>query len=211
MNQALDDLRREVAAFRAWATPEETRYAIWETSYPEWDALSKAFCAMLADDAPERWSGETIALMLYVLARNEEILFLKRRLFEKPRHTIVLARAGLSAPDAEARWQLAEALGEAGEREEAFALLLRYFEDTDPEYISRLALFALQKRRYPQLEPLALRAWERGDEWQRVGALWVLANLESPHLPRLLDAADADGREWLVKHAQRIRAGERQD
>ncbi len=210
MSQAIDDLRREVAAFQAWATPAQTQYSIWETNYPDWDALSKAFCALLEDDAPERWSGEAVGLMLYVLARNEEILFLKRRLFEKPRHAIVLARAGLSAPDPEARWQLAEALGEAGEHDEAIALLLRYFEDTDPEYISRMALFALQKRRYPHLEPLALRAWERGDEWQRVGALWVLANLESPHLPGLLHAADADGREWLVKHAQRIRAGERQ-
>ena len=202
-------LHREVKRFRKWATPKQRQYLEWELDYRGWDALAQAFRDVIADSEPETWDDEVVGLMLYTLARNNEYTWLKRDLVKNPRHLVVLARAGLPSPETNARWQLAEALGYAGEPVESIALHERYFEDAD-EYVSRLALLGLGRRNYAHLERLALRAWDRGDEWQRIGALWALAQVESPRLGPLLDAAEADGRERLVDHAGRIRAGERQ-
>jgi HEAT repeat protein len=206
MLSALAELKKAIEEFKVWAD----RYSVgdrsgeWECDYEQWPRICTAFSAYLDTCAPQKWDDEIIELLLYILARDNEVEILKNELMSRPAHLMALAEAGIHSIEQDARWQLADALGGAELRaDEVEPLLERFFNDED-EYVSRRALLALGRRRSPKAEVLAQRAWETGLEYQRIAALEVLSSLNSQTLSSYLVLAQQDGREYLASSASRI-------
>ncbi|EIG63868.1 hypothetical protein [Bradyrhizobium sp. WSM1253] len=201
-------LAETVSAFRSWADslPVQQRVREWECNYQQWPAITSAFTAFLDSCLPQRWDASVYKLLLYILARDNEMEILKKELIAKPTHLLALTRIALDSGEQDARWQLADALGSAeliaGEVE---PLLGRLFCDEN-EYVSRRALLALARRRSKLAEPLAVRAWATEHEYQRMAALEVFAACDSPLLSSYLDLALRDGRQHLANIAHALRA-----
>ncbi|MBX9583912.1 MAG: HEAT repeat domain-containing protein [Gemmataceae bacterium] len=213
----MSDLLTEVGRFRAWAdaeyaVPPDQRGGEWECDYGSWTDLRAAVLAFVAARPFDSWSAEELRAVLYAIARDNEIEYLARQVRSRHPDTFVaLAAAAIGGDEPNARWQLAEGLGQlrrAGGEEER--LLLALARDGH-EYVRRRALGALARLGSPAAEGLALAAWDRPDEnqeWARMMALWALHRIESPHLSRLLDEAERDPRQYLPGYAARVRRGE---
>lgn len=201
-------LAAAAAAFRLWAErfPTGGRCGEWEAEYEDWSQVYAAVVRFLDANSPNCWDDEAILDLLYLLARDNETELIRDNLVDRPAHLQVLAQTGLRSNERDARWQLADALGEdAVPDKDALSLLQRFFEDAD-EYVSRRALLSLGRRQAPVAEALAIRAWHTGFEYQRIAALHVLASLCSPLLPHYLRLADKDGRKHLVSNASSVRS-----
>lgn len=201
---AIVALRAAVQRFRSWAERYPTKHGEWECDYEDWTEIETAFDACLDAWSPQDWTNEIVELMLYAIARSNETQRLINQLRTRPLQLLALARAGLRAPDPQARWQLAHAVGKwISDAEEAEPLLERYFGDED-EYVSRRALIALGDRGSSRAEALALRAWKTGHEYQRMAALGALRSINSAAFGRHLALALEDGREYLVNFATKF-------
>ncbi len=196
-----------VAKFRAWAAsyPQAERSNVWECDYDYRPELWSAAAAFLDSSEPQRWDRSIIELLLYVLARDNEIEELKNQFAGRPKHLLVLAGAGTGSAERDARWQLAAALGTVEADEGEVVPLLEAYAADDDEYVNRRALIALGQRKAPIAEELAQRAWDTGDEYQRMAALGVLHDLGSPLLPSYLKLAEQDGRQYLAGFARELR------
>ncbi len=195
-----------LAEFRAWAAScsEAERSSEWECDYDHWPDLWSATAAFLDSSKPQRWDRSTVELLLYVLARDNEIEELKNELAERPEHLLVLAGAGTGSAERDARWQLAAALGSVEADEGDVVPLLETYAADNDEYVSRRALIALGERKAPIAERLAQRAWDTEDEYQRMAALGVFHARGSPLLPSYLKLAEQDGRQYLAGFAKEL-------
>jgi len=213
----MPDLLTEVARFKEWASayPVSERSGEWEEDYDSdgWWSLQNAVLEFVAGHGPDTWSAEETDAILYAIARNNEVEFLSNEIRERFEPAFMtLARAALTRGEWEARWQIANQLGDldgaaGGEPEQ---LLLHYVED-EIEYVRRRALGALARIGSPEVERLALKAWHRPDEYQeysRMMALSCLQHIRSSKLDSLLCEAETDGRQYLSASARRIRQGE---
>jgi hypothetical protein len=202
----LSEFRRAIGEFRAWATdfPSREKSGEWECAFDQWPKVHAAVSDYLEAYPPRQWTDDVVDLLLYILARDNEIEWLKKELIKRPDHLLTLAGAGVASNERDARWQLADALGDPViDPTEAEALLLRYVRDDD-EYVNRRALLALGRRQSPAAEALAHAAWETDHEHQRMAALDVLSSLNSPTLSTYLALAQKDGREYLANFATEI-------
>lgn len=196
-------LHSEVAKFRAWAEqyPAGERFGEWECDYPAWPELHQAFTDCL--DAADL-HGETVADLVYAIARDNEISYLSSQLGQRPVQLSKLLPHILACEEPDTRWQIAAQLGK---RVLPFATaesaLLRLIEDQD-EYVRRIALQALGGIGSRHAERLCGQAWESGHEYQRIMALCVLHTIGSQQLGRYLALAREDGREYLHMNAVRI-------
>jgi len=195
-----------VAEFHTWAAsyPEAERSNVWECDYDYWPELWSATAAFLDSSEPQRWDQPIFELLLYTLARDNEMEELKGELAERPEHLLVLAKAGKGSAERDARWQLAAALGCVKADEDEVIPLLETYAADDDEYVSRRALIALGERKAPIAEELARRAWDTGDEYQRMAALGVFYALGSPLMPSYLKLAEQDGRQYLAGFAKEL-------
>ncbi|MEO6810194.1 MAG: HEAT repeat domain-containing protein [Isosphaeraceae bacterium] len=214
------DLMAEVGRFRTWAgndppttlSRERQRDHAdgeWECDYPHWTELYAAVMEHVAASPPEVWSDEPLQAILYALARDneDEILGEEIRL-RHPETLIALAKAALVAGEFDARWQLADQLGQLdrdlGDVERLLLALVR----NEDEYVRRRALKSLARVGSSAAERLALEAWNRPDEhqeWARMGALDCLRRIDSPHLEHLLAEAERDERQHLRDFAKSLR------
>jgi hypothetical protein len=196
LDEATSRLVQAVSEFRLWAAvyPTEDRAAEWEAEYPEWSSLTTTFCNFLDASIPSDWDEQQEELLLYALARDNEMEVLKDELISRPIHLIALARGASLSSEPDARWQIADALGSVEANDSEVAPLLEPLLRDADEYVSRRALIALTRRGSSDLAFWATRAWDTGDEYQRMAALDALAACNSPLLPSYLDQADTDGR-----------------
>lgn len=199
----------EVARLRGWAStvPPDRRRGEWECDYEGWPSLRSAFEAFLARRAPSEWTREETDDVLYAVARDNEDEVLASALAAYPEHLLVAALASVEGGERDAKWQLAEVLTHAVP-ERAHAVLERLSVDDD-DYVRRRVLLLLARLGSPLVEPLAERAWQSGDEHQRIAALGALHEVGSPRLDELLDEllarAEADGRPLLAGRARSVR------
>lgn len=194
--------------FEAWAereAPVASRGGEWEVNYPEWGEIHDAYLDLLRVIRPEALDAEISNRLLYLLGRDNEIQFLERELAARPPLLLALTEAALRSDDADARWQIADALGAVEAPDESVVPALEAFVADPEDYVSRRALLALARRTSSTIEPWAVRAWDTGEEYQRIAALHVLATRGSALLAFYLAEADADGREHLANFAERIR------
>jgi hypothetical protein len=207
----------EVARFRAWAAamPEERRVAEWELNYGGWDALYDA-ALRFVDAVPfARWSPEEVHTMLYALARDWDMRHLANQIRLRQPQTLV-ALTGAAIPDGEpdAKWQLAWMLRELGRGDGTPERLLLALASDKEERVRGMALTALAQWGCPAVESLALAEWHRSDlgreeqETARMGALFCLHRMASPHLEALLAQAVRDEGKYLSGYAKKIRLGE---
>lgn len=197
-----------VHAFQDWASriPVGERSGEWECDYGHWSDIWSSFAAILNEAANQNWDASTTELLLYALARDNEMEVLKQDLIENPEHLLALAKAGLTSPERDARWQIADALGSVGSNgDETERLLEQFFHDQD-EYVRRRALLALARRRSKSAGRLAVRAWETGHEYQRMAALEALSAVSSPLLEYYLNLARRGGRQYLIGFADKLHA-----
>lgn len=131
--------------FKKWANQLTKRYGEWETEYLHWDRIYNAFKRVLIDVPIEDLQPDVYDLILYTLARDNEVENVLAMLIENPIAFIVLANHALSFSDFEAKWQIAYGLGEIdGKSEEIHELLSKYLDD-EHEYVRRRASFTLEK------------------------------------------------------------------
>jgi hypothetical protein len=203
-------LRKAAESFRLWAAEESpifVRSGEWEVDYGEWEEIYRAYSDLLGAIQPEDLTHELSHQLLYLLARDNEIEFLKRELVARPLHLFALVKAAQLSDEMDARWQIADALGSVEASDENVVPVLEVFVVDHDEYVSRRALLALARRKSSTIEPWAVRAWETGDLYQRIAALDALANKGSALLEPYLAKAQADGREYLVSFATELRDG----
>lgn len=193
-------------SLRMWAEAADRGSPEWETTYEAWPELTRAYIDVLDRCSPNDWDQELVDLLLYALARDNEAEVLKDELVARPDHLLALARAASPGGEADARWQIADALGQTAASDADVEPLLEGFLQDPDEYVSRRALSALARRGASQFDDWAIRAWDTDHEYQRMAALDGLAARSSPLLGRYLDLAEADGREYLVGLAKSIRS-----
>jgi hypothetical protein len=207
MTAALEELRREVDRFRAWADthPVEERSGEWEVHYNGWEELNEAFIAFVSSASCADWDAETTETVLYTIARDNEMEWLIEHLAQNPGNLLCLSERALGSDMWEAKWQIAMALGGLeSRRTEAESLLLRFAHDGD-EYVRRRALLALSDLNSSHVQDLVGPAWDTGEEYQRIAVLCALHQVGSPLLKKYANLAEADGREYLAKYATYIR------
>jgi HEAT repeat protein len=196
-----EQLRLEVRHFRNWAdaTFPGERYGEWETDYEDWDGL---YLAARAATANGQWDEETRELLIYTIARDNEVELVADLLSES--QLLSLADASISSGEPDAKWQLAVRLGKLTLAAEPERILLAFVVDAN-EYVRRRALMALAELGSPHAEPLAMDAWESGEQYQRMACLDALHSVASPQLSRYLDLAERDGRPYLVAMADKMK------
>lgn len=201
-------LEQEVARLRSWAEAyDRPRRGEWECDYQDWADLYKAVTAYISDSKVEEWDEVVAALLLYAIARDNELEHIARHLREAPEKLYALAQAAVRSGEKDAKWQMAEQLAHCPGQERAEALLLALATDPE-EYVRRRALMALGRLKSSHVETLVEQAWDGGDEYQRMAVLDALHSVQSTKLAGFLDMAQADGRQYLLGFANRIRRGE---
>ncbi len=202
--------REEVRKFRNWATLKNQQSLEWEQGYESWPAIFDATEELL-HLSPQLWSANEIEDLLYILARNWSHGHIAYNLLPRfPEATFHLASKSLDGCDADARWQLAEVLGQLAPDARIEPLLLAFANDKE-EYVRRRTLRALASLGSLHAEQLALREWNREDEhqqWARMNALSCWEHINSPFLESHLREAETSNMEYLADYARRLRNGE---
>jgi hypothetical protein len=196
-----ESLDHEVRRFKAWADANPGRSGEWEEDYPNWSDLYRACDAFLTTQ-PKDWSSRDIECLLYAIARDNESEYLVDE--ASPEQILVLSRAALHSAERDAKWQLAVRLAQLPDLLDA-ENILRSFADDAEEYVRRRALMALADLGSPDAEGLAQRAWDTGDEYQRMACLHALYTVRSSLLEEYLSLAEMDGRHYLREAGRRIR------
>lgn len=210
MVTAWHTLEGEVSKFRAWADslPDDTGTSAWEANYEGWPEMYRAVESFASATSCEQWATYMIHLVLYVLARDTDTGYLVRAIARNPENLLCLAEYGVTDAEPNSNYQLAAELGrlkQLSQRTEP--LLLRFAHDND-EYVRRRALLALADIDSPHVSELVSAAWNTGVEHARMAVLHALRKIHDPQLEDYLKLAEADGREYLVRYANKIRAGE---
>lgn len=205
MSDLLEALKAEVARFRSWAEtyPVAERSGEWEMDYTGWQDLWPAFAAFVRGSSARDWDEDTQQLLLYVIARDNEMGEAADEVAKNPDQLLLLAERALASEERYAASQLATQLGKL-DALQAEPLLLRFAQHHD-EYVRRLALLALASIGSSHVEELAVAAWETGHEYQRMAALDALSRVSSSLVAEYTTRAEADGRPYLAHYAATIR------
>lgn len=198
-----------VTRFRAWADqfPVAERSGEWECLYDDWQTIYNAFRAFVDVTNCQDWDEAIMQMLLYIIARDNEMQVLVKEVAERPDHLMCLSEHAIGSSEPDAKWQLAAALGRVEQQTpQAEALLLQFADDPD-EYVRRRSLLALADSGSSHVESLAVSAWETGDEYQQAAALYALWKVGSPQLETYLAQAEYAGREDLISYMERVRAG----
>jgi hypothetical protein len=144
-NPIFQTFHHQIEAFKQWSSRLIAKHGGWETDYLHWDTIYESVEGFLQHTSLDEWSTEVYELLLYTIARDNEVENVLQLLIEKPKVLIALAYKAITYHDYEARWQIAYGLGEIDcNQEEVSELLSKYIND-EHEYVRRRALFALQK------------------------------------------------------------------
>ena len=208
-------LQQQVTRFCEWAEayaescdmPVSELGSEWEFEYEDWQSLYQAVFAVLDTLPTYKWDEETDKLLLFALARDNEGEIIATELERRPKALLVLARASLRSAEDQAKWQIASRLSGMSEQPAEARSLLELLAVDKDEYVCRRALISLGILGSPSLEGLVDAAWATGNVYQRMAALTALQGSRSARLNDFLVKADLDGRQYLVAHASKIRAG----
>jgi len=218
VNGIRECLLKQAEKFRQWQEttyPGKTAEGIggeWEVDYPAWDDVFDAFCHVLTDSEVGQAEEQLLAEMLYLIARDNEGEGLIQRTAQHPAWFEALCRCAVRSSEPEAKWQFAAYLPECPCSQEVKDLILDFAKDSH-EYVNRRALLAMPALCPGCVEQFAPLFWERNcyppelQEYQRIAVLVSLDAIHSNLLPRYLEQAKQDGRNYLLKHAERIERG----
>ena len=208
----MKNLFNQVQDFKQWASNyfPENRFGEWELDYPDWECLYKVVLDFLAThQSINEWSTEDIDLVLYALARDNECQHIASQLCEcYPDTLIQLAMLSIKLGEPDAKWQLAQELGQVQlETEKIEIILVELAHDSD-EYVRRQALMALARIKSGFTEDLVLKSWHQPHEnqaWSRMAVLYCLNEINSSHFESLRLEAELDSRPHLSEYAKKAR------
>lgn len=146
-----DQLFEEISHFEQWAksysqsNKEEHLYfdSEWECNYKNWDAIYTSFQNFIAHTNPPEWSKEQVAMLLYIVARDNEDERLVDIIAENEAALTILAQQSLLSGEKDSKWQLATRLHLLEDKNLAASLLHQYAQDHD-EYVRRRASTELE-------------------------------------------------------------------
>jgi len=199
------ELENQVKLFGLWSESVDTGYYNWEDDYPNWNDVSGLFIKILNEVPLSNWTNDLLNNMLYVLSRDHESEVLAMELVKSPQHLILLGQYGKSYTDYKARWQLCYYLSEVYQLEPmAEDIILHYVQNDPEEYVRRRALLSLGYIKSKYAEENALKAWSTNLEYQKIGALEVLHQINSIYLEQYLKKALNDESDYVRQNAERI-------
>jgi hypothetical protein len=210
----VSELKVEIDRFRLWADAQPGRFGEWECDYPDWGPLYEAVLLFVTTQPFQKWSTVELNAVLYAVARDNECQHLAWEIRHNPELLLSLAKAAADCGEPDAKWQLAEELGQLGQGGREVELVLLTLASDADEYVRRRSLQALARLRSPAVEQLALAEWHRPDEhqqWVRMNVLWCLHRVGSSLLEPLLLEAERDDRPYLCAYAKRVRQGKVDD
>lgn len=196
-------LRNEINRFRDWASSVRHHSAEWELEYPDWPGFEAAVFSFLNDTDSEKWEAQDWHDLLYAVARDNECESFIERISEDQSLLKKFALEAMKSDESDAKWQVAEALGQLGDLDFAEPILLLFVDDAD-EYVRRRSLDALSVLGSKETEKLAILAWDTGRLYPRIGALHALSKIGSPKLEHFLELAKQDGRAHLLTNASEL-------
>ncbi|SDX05600.1 HEAT repeat domain-containing protein [Paenibacillus sp. CF384] len=145
MNNYFKNLTSEINSFKNWEDKLTDKSKEWETEYLHWDRIYLAVNKVLRYVPLNEWEIVDDELLLYALARDNEVENVLQLLIEYPEALKRLAYRAFSYEDYEARWQVAFGLGEIENKcDEVQELLTKFLQDEN-EYVRRRATFAIEK------------------------------------------------------------------
>ncbi len=118
------ELSDEIRRFRDWASRGEHHSAEWESDYPDWSSFQDAFFSFLNETDSADWNAQDWHDVLYAVARDNEGENLIQRVSEDKNLLIKLARKAVNSDEKDAKWQIAQYLGDVAELEAAEPILL---------------------------------------------------------------------------------------
>ncbi|MEN9568152.1 MAG: hypothetical protein RLZZ69_3348, partial [Cyanobacteriota bacterium] len=125
-----------------------------------------------------------------------------------PESLIQLATLSIKLGEPDAKWQLAQELGELQSNTKTIETILMELAHDSSEYVRRCALISLAKIKSELTEELALNSWHQpheNQEWARMAVLWCLNKIDSPHFEVLRLKAEVDSRPYLLEYAKKAR------
>ncbi|MDX5418034.1 MAG: HEAT repeat domain-containing protein [Hymenobacteraceae bacterium] len=152
-------LETELANFWKWANmspdtyTEERGLGEWEAEYPDWDTLYKA-----ANEALEQlnleFNHDLAQSLVYALAIDNEAGVVLKSVEEKLENKLRFVRKAVYSTQPQARWQMAELLGNI-DVEGREKMLLHLINSEDDKYVRRRALLSLSKVNHAKAVELA--------------------------------------------------------
>ncbi|WP_242927274.1 HEAT repeat domain-containing protein [Pontibacter vulgaris] len=142
-------LETELAKFWQWAsmTPqtynEERGLGEWEIDYPGWEALYKAADEVI-EQLNKEFNHDLAQQLVYALAINNESGTILQKVNDKLESMLRFVRKAIFSDQPQARWQIAELLGNT-EVEDREKLLVNLFNRDKDKYVIRRALMSLEK------------------------------------------------------------------
>lgn len=142
-------LETELTKFWDWSgmTPdtynEERGLGEWEADYPGWDDLYKAANEVIALLNKE-FNHDLALLLVYALAIDNESGTVLQSITDKLESKLRFVRKAIFSDQPQARWQMAELLGNT-EVEDREKLLINLINRDKDKYVMRRALLSLSK------------------------------------------------------------------
>ncbi|MBD5779965.1 hypothetical protein IEN85_10740 [Pelagicoccus sp. NFK12] len=191
----------EAQRFKEWANqfPVHGRYGEWETEYENWGPVYS--CIEKWIESPD-WSQEAIEALLYLLARDNEVMNIRYQLGDHPEIAIELAKRSLKSKESCAKWQIVECIGNL-EHPEIDQLLYQLYFDRD-YYVQRRCMMESAKRKSLFTREMIELSWSTHDEYQMICVLWSLHWLKAPDLPDFLSVAKNSEYDLLKKNVEEI-------
>lgn len=127
-------LTQEAAKFRAWAGPDADKVGNgeWQTDYEDWGYAHIAIEDALKAAPLPLWPPAVIDDLLYLLAHDNECEETVDLIAKHPEALLWIAEVACDRGEPDARWQIADRLGNSrSELERRTALLQRYMKDSD--------------------------------------------------------------------------------
>ncbi|MHC2990218.1 hypothetical protein OB13_00920 [Pontibacter sp. HJ8] len=152
-------LETELAKFWEWADMSPDTYTEnrglgeWEVEYPGWEELYKAANEAL-EQLNKEFNHDLAQLLVYALAIDNEAGVVLKSVEEKLENKLRFVRKAVYSNQQQAKWQMAELLGnievEGGEK-----MLLHLINSEGDKYVKRRALLSLSKVNHAKAIELA--------------------------------------------------------
>ena len=206
-------LKYEIEKLQNWSKnlseiPEPERGGEWEENYNDWGIIYKLFTQFIETESYLTWELEEIKLVLYLIARNNEMEdFIEEIAEQQPKSLELLANKSFEFGERDSRWQIAINLEKLPNKEIAKSLLEKFLKDEN-EYVRRRALMTIAKFNHPRIEEFCKEAWNREDEWQeyqRIAVLHSLKTANSAELKKYFELANEDGRQYLIMNVNKLK------
>ena len=196
-------LRDQITKFKVWAANTSMQSGEWECNYDYWHDLWAATEDAINSHQDGLISDKESDDFLYVLGRDNECEYIRRKLLPYPKLIATLAHRATNSNDADAKWQIAVTAAESQLPDTAD--LLRPFLSDSNEYVRRRTLMAYAPFAPKQAESIAIENLEDDYEYTRIAALHVLHTIGSSYLSESLDRLASDPNVHVRKNVQDLR------